>query len=404
MIFPTNLLKQSVTQAFLVMGLFLGALDIAHAQSIDCGQVDPRTGVLSFQFNGSFDKTSVAGAQFIVRRLSDGRLVAHSAPAFNESEAFPNSIDLPLNESLAVGDLYALYIEGLRFGDKTPKMLAALQALERCGKPDGGAETPEGRDDANVYLSGMLTTSSGNDLNGTIDAKLRRRVYLTNTVTNSDPAIISDVGLVFDLKASGDPEADPDSMNFGAEWEMELTRARFKGPINYLFNYIYPKIESERDFGNTNLLLENRLKIGLKRPVKKPWAPVLSPFIGQELGKNLRSPLPEAEGNFLFRVKAGTLFNLYFEPGLKHLQTIELDAEYTRRWPLRRELSFEEDEDKKLKLVEFGKRPRDYVRANLNFLFKDSFGATIGYEYGELPPSFKLVDHKLKIGLVFKTK
>lgn len=400
----TNLIHRCFMLAILALGFSLSAINLAKAQSIDCGQVDPRTGVLSFQFTSSFDKTSLAGAQFIIRRLSDGRLIEHSAPRINESEDFPNSIDMPLKEPLISGDLYALYIEGLRFGDKSPKMLAALQALERCGKPEGGADTPEGRDDANVYLSGMLTTSSGNDLNGTIDAKLRRQVYLTNTVTNSNPAIISDVGLVFDLKASGDPEADPDSMNFGAEWEMELTRARFKGPINYLFNYIYPKIESERDFGNTNLLLENRLKFGLKRPVKKPWAPVFSPFIGQEVGKNLRSPLPQAEGNFLYRLKAGTLFNLYFEPGLKNLHTIELDAEYTRRWPLRRELSFEEDEDKKLKLVEFGKRPRDYVRANLNFLFKDSFGATIGYEYGELPPSFKLVDHKLKIGLVFKTK
>jgi hypothetical protein len=150
--------------------------------------------------------------------------------------------------------------------------------------------------------------------------------------------------------------------------------------------------------------LENRLKIGLKRPLRKAWAPVFSPFIGQEVGKNLRSPLKEAEGNFIYRAKAGTLFNLFFEPRLKNLQTIEFDAEYTRRWPLRNELSFKEDKDKKLKLVEFGKRPRDYVRANLNFLFTDSFGATVGYEYGELPPSFKLVDHKLKIGLVYKTK
>jgi hypothetical protein len=400
---PKPLLRY-LKSVFMAAILLLTAISVSHAQSIDCGQVDSSTNVLSFQFTSAFDKTSVSGATIIVRRLSDGKLVRHSAPRFNEGEDLPNSMDLTLDEALVAGELYAIYVTGLKFGDKTPKMLSSLEALKRCGKPEGGPNTPQGRDDANVYLSGMLTTSSGEALNGTLDAKLRRQVYVTDTLKNSDPAVISDVGLVFDFKASGDAKADPDSMNFGAEWEMEFTRARFKGPINYLFNYLYPKIESERDFDNTNLLLENRLKIGLKRPAPKPWAPVFSPFIGQELGKNLRSPLQEAEGNFLYRVKAGTLLNLYFEPGLENLKTIELDAEYTRRWPLRRELSFKEDKDKNLTLLEIGKRPRDYVRANLNFLFRDDFGATIGYEYGELPPSFKLVDHKLKVGLVFKTK
>jgi hypothetical protein len=248
----------------------------------------------------------------------------------------------------------------------------------------------------------MVTTSSGEDLHGTVDAKLRRSLYITDTVVNSDPALINDLGLAVDFKASGDPEADPDSFNFGVELETEFTRVRNSGPINYFFNYFYPKIESERDFDNTNLMFEDRLKIGLKRPFRKLWAPLFSPFAGVEVGKNLRSPLPAAEGSGVFRIKAGTLLNFYFRPKLRGLQTIELDAEYTRRWLLRRELSFEEDDDKNLVLVEFGKRPRDYANANLNFMFTDNFGATVGYEYGELPPSFKLVDHKLKIGFVFK--
>lgn len=383
--------------------LGLAALNSVQAQKIDCGQLHPDASILSFQFSASFDKTSLPSAQFIVRKISDGSLIPHSGPQINDSEESPNAVQLTLQQPLTADDVYVLYVEGLRFGAKTPKLMTAVKGLDRCA-PEGGPDVPEGRDDANVYLSGMLTTSSGEDLNGTIDAKLRRRVYVTDTLKNPNPSIISDVGLVFDLKASGDPEADPDSLNFGAEWEMELTRARFKGPIQYLFHSIYPKIESERDFDNTNLLLENRLKIGLKRRPQKSWGPLFSPFIGQEIGKNLRSPLPEAEGNFLYRLKAGTLLNLYFEPGLKYLQTVELDAEYTRRWPLRRELRFEEDDDKNLKLVEYGTRPRDYVRVNLNFILKDALGVTVGYEYGELPPSFKLVDHKLKLGLVFKIK
>ncbi len=399
--------RASSTQHFmraLLCGVsMLLTANVAGAQGIDCGRLDPKTRVLSFQFTHSFDKNSFRNAQFVLRRMSDGDAIKHSDPRFNDQEDKPNSVEFTLDESLVDDEVYVLYVERLRFGTKSPKMLAPIQALRKCGEPEK-PDTPEGRDDANVYLAGMLTTSSGNDLNGTIDAKLRRTFYNTDTVANPDSALISDIGLAFDLKASGDPEADPDSMNFGVEWEMEFARSRSKGPISGLFNYLYPKIESERDFGNTNFLVEHRLKMVLKRPQPKLWSPVFTPFVGEEIGKNIKSPLAAAEGNFLYRIKAGTLLSFFFQPRLENLKTIEFEAEYTRRWPLRRELGFEEDEDKNLTLVEFSKRPRDYVKGNLNFLIKDNFGLTVGYEYGELPPSFKLVDHKLKIGLVFKTK
>lgn len=389
-------------RVLLIGGFFALATPVVRAQSIECVQFDAASNQLSFQFTSTFTRTSVGGAEFIVRKLSDGSEVTHTGTDIG-GEELPNSIVLTLASPLVSGELYVLYVANLKFGSKSPKMIAPIDATKRCGEPDE-PDTPEGRDDANLYLEGMLTTSSGEGLHGTIDTKLRRSLYITDTTTNSNPSLIHDLGLALDFKASGDPEADPDSFNFGVELETEFTKARDAGPIKYVFNYLYPKIESERDFDNTNLLLEDRVKFGLRRPWPKPWAPVFSPFAGIEVGKNLRSPLEAAEGNAIFRVKAGTLLNFYFEPNLNNLQTIEFDAEYTRRWPLRRELSFEEDDDKNLVLVEFGKRPRDYVKANLNFMLTDSFGVTVGYEYGELPPSFKLVDHKLKIGLVFKTK
>lgn len=387
-------------RALLIAGIFVLATPAVMAQSIECVQFNAANKQLSFQFTNTFTRGSLPLAQFIVRKLSDGSIVGHSGPIIGEEE-LPNSMVLILNSTLVPGELYVLYVSGLQFGSKVPQMIAPIDATKRCGEPEE-PDTPEGRDDANLYLAGMLTTSSGEGLHGTVDAKLRHSLYITDTITNSDPHLINDLGLAADFKASGDPEADPDSFNFGVELQTNFTRARNTGPIKYLFNYLYPKIESERDFDNTNLLLEDRLKIGIKRPFRRPWAPLFSPFVGVEVGKNLRSPLQAAEGSGVLRIKAGTLLNFYFEPKLKNLQIIELDAEYTRRWLLRRELGFEEDDDKNLLLVEFGKRPRDYVNANLNFMFTDSFGATVGYEYGELPPSFKLVDHKLKIGLIFK--
>lgn len=366
----TSKTTRNLWPVLLIAVVLMLATPAVKAQSIECVLFNPANNRLSFQFTATFTRTSVPGAQFIIRKLSDGSEVRHGEPDPGQEQR-PNSVALILSDALVPGELYVLYVTGLQFGNKTPQLIAPVDATSKCGETDG-PETPEGRDDANVYLSGMVTTSSGEDLHGTVDAKLRRSLYITDTVVNSDPALINDLGLAIDFKASGDPEADPDSFNFGVELETEFTRVRNSGPINYFFNYFYPKIESERDFDNTNLMFEDRLKIGLKRPFRKLWAPLFSPFAGVEVGKNLRSPLPAAEGSGVFRIKAGTLLNFYFRPKLRGLQTIELDAEYTRRWLLRRELSFEEDDDKNLVLVEFGKRPRDYANANLNFMFTDN--------------------------------
>jgi hypothetical protein len=128
------------------------------------------------------------------------------------------------------------------------------------------------------------------------------------------------------------------------------------------------------------------------------------PFIGQELGANINSPLREAQGKFIYRPMAGTTFNLIFPVQVAGFQAISLEGSYIRRWPLRREVSFEEDDDGNLTALSIGKSPRDFVTAKANFDFTKAFGLSVGYEYGELPPNFKLVDHKTTIGLTYKIK
>lgn len=400
--------------AGLTVGALLWSAPAARAQAIECGQFNPGSRRVTWQFNRTFTRSSAATTVVTIFRMPSGapagggppqpEAIASGAPTPGQDELTNTmALALPAGQDIVAGNLYLIYVDGVEFGGNRLRLTAEFKADTRCGEPEA-EETPEGRDDANVYVAGTLSTSSGSGLHGTIDSKLRRTVYQTDTLKNPDPSVISDVGLMFDLKASGDPEADPDSLNLGVEWQMDLRGANDKGPLNYLFHNLYPKIEAERDFGNVNAVLDHNLKFGLRRPVPKTWAPVITPFIGQELGKNLQSPLDAAEGGSIYRLKAGTFLNLFFEPAMRGLRKIEVDAEYTRRWPLRRELYFEEDDEGALRLVEISKRPRDYVRANLNFMFRDDFGASVGYEYGELPPSFKLVDHKLKIGLVYKTK
>lgn len=258
----------------------------------------------------------------------------------------------------------------------------------------------DGREDANIYLSGEYSGASGKKFNGSVDAKIEipfRKVIRNRTHTFSP---------FFEIKASNDPKADPDSMNFGLNWEWPIWRYRgdLGAPIRRIIWRNAPKIESQRDFDNTNFIWESRFRFMSRTYAAKHVTFYFRPFLGQELGANINSPVKEAQGKFLYRPIAGTTLNLIFPIQAAGLQDISIEGSYIRRWPLRREVSFEEDDNGKLNTVSIGKSPRDYVTAKVNFDFTKAFGATISYEYGQLPPTFKLVDHKTTIGLTYRVK
>lgn len=259
----------------------------------------------------------------------------------------------------------------------------------------------DGREDANIYLSGEYSGASGTDFNGSVDIKVEipfRKILRGRTHSFSP---------FFELKASSDAKADPDNMNFGLSWEWPVWRYRgdnLQAPIRRIIWRNAPKIESERDFDNTNFIWESRFRLMSRTYASKHATFYFRPFVGQELGANINSPISDAKGKFLYRPTAGTTLNLVFPIQAAGLQEISLEGSYIRRWPLRREVSFAEDDDGNLQTISIGKSPRDYVTTKINLDFSKAFGATISYEYGELPPSFKLVDHKTSIGLTYKVK
>jgi hypothetical protein len=51
-----------------------------------------------------------------------------------------------------------------------------------------------------------------------------------------------------------------------------------------------------------------------------------------------------------------------------------------------------------------GTNPRPHVVTTLDFMFTEYAGLSLGYEYGSLPPTFKLVNNKVSAGLVIKLK
>lgn len=347
---------------------------------------------------------------------------------FNTGRATPNTVTLTVDPAVRLdGDgVYHLYVFNLRFIETSGSEIsraglcpakqlqrpvsveAAAQPTPTPGAPDASEAdeglsltAADGREDANFYASGEVTRPSGESFLGTVDIKIDYPVkkVIQNRVHSYGP--------FFELKASSDPGADPDSLEFGFNSRFPLWRYRgpnLSVPFRRLIWKNSPKIEAERDFGNVNFIHETRFTLLSKTYLTGATTYYFRPFAGLEIGKNFVNPLEEAEGQFIARPFAGSTFNVIFPLTRGPMQSVTFESSYIRRWPLRNEIKFEEDDEGNLKPVGIGTGPRDYATARLNFDFAKFYSAFVGYEYGSIPPSFKLVDHKMTVGLTFKAK
>lgn len=313
-----------------------------------------------------------------------------------------NVVLLVVNQELSGGDKgrYLLSLVGVKFSGK--EIERTTQALTFVAPPTAQSTTAttatprdrvlskaNDRDEADVFFSGEVSRASGTAFTGTIDLKLGYPQYLdfwkrSHIVTP-----------LFQLKASSDPKADADSLKLGGEWKVPLRDTL------YLKNSLL--IESQRNFRNTNFIAGSRFML---LPRVATFGQLnFKPFLGAEVGKNLVSPVSAAEGKALARVLTGAYLNLNFKLGLPAIKAIGFEGTYERRILLRREVGFktveEEGKEPRLVLVEYGKRPRQWAEAKLKFRFSELVGTYVGYEYGELPPAYKLVNHQLKVGLTF---
>lgn len=278
------------------------------------------------------------------------------------------------------------------------KLIAPLSTVTPTTRPAStdffAKSKAKGRNDSNVYLAGSIEGASGSGPQISADIKVESpsRVNL---------GIFKRVGPYFDLKASTSEKADANTLKFGGKLS-----APFNVSSSFLGGIVWETIggfESDRRFDNVNTILDNRLYFapgGLGNNATL----YLQPFIGFELGRNLKSPVAEAEDRTLARGMVGA--SLYIDLYPKKTGAIFLQTDYIRRFLLKREISFKEDKDSGLLALEVGKGARDYLQTAIEFEISDFTGIKLGYEYGSLPPNFQLVDHKYSISLVhkFKTK
>jgi hypothetical protein len=307
----------------------------------------------------------------------------------------------PLNAS----DTYILSVPNLTFNGCKPSKLAFTKVTilkpvppgQQPQKPSPFAEAKStGRADSDIYIAGQLEGAKGSSAVKTLDAKIQLPIGVSFFRENQDLLPF------FDFKVSSNKKADPDSLKFGA-----MIRSPFVTNKSWVRDIVWDtegRIEGNKNFKNINGIWANTVYF-LPPVIGSGKAQLfVQPFIGFELGGNLRSPVKEAEHRGIARAMTGASVYLNFFTGNGLVDAISLQTDYIRRWPLRGEISFTEDKDKNLIPLFIGRNPRDYVQSKVQFEMSKYFAITIGHEYGSLPPNFKLVDNKYSVGFVYKKR
>jgi hypothetical protein len=257
----------------------------------------------------------------------------------------------------------------------------------------------EDRDASNVYASVSITKSRTKAAVKSVDILID-----TPVVLNTKP--IQRIGPLFELQI-GDPQdkGDPDSVKAGASWKFPIQPESLNDfPIIGFQERNDFFIESDRRLDNVNFIWSNRFTLVSKTYYTKKSKFRFAIPLGNELGVNLTSPIATAKHRLIERPFVGAYASLIFPLNKPWMNRIGVEIDYIRRFPLRKELTFDEDDNHDLIVKSFGTNPREYVKSKLNFDLNKPFGISLGYEYGRKPPLYKLVDSKFSIGFTYKIK
>lgn len=279
--------------------------------------------------------------------------------------------------------------------EEDKKTVVALQVFQigSQGSTELENKEPEGRDDANIYLSGEAIVERKEKPQFSLDIKLEKETAIKDIPLR--------LAFFTEIKASNDDGAT-DKSNGGIKFIGTANRFRYEGSA---------ELETDYKFRVTNFITSQELRYLLptwRFPRTETPNAILFPrlFIGAELGANLKSPVQRDERG-IARVKAGALLTLkIFDPFGKSsfldlgIRKLVWENKFEQRWFLTKEQAYDTQDDE-LILRDFGRKPRGHFLSSLHFMFNDFFGPTLKYEWGQLPPLYKKVDHRLTFGLAF---
>ena len=266
----------------------------------------------------------------------------------------------------------------------------------------------KGKNDADIYFSGEATAARGNKPSYSIESKfsyLFRMIRKIETGDQNHPLEFKDYGALgftatFDSGANS--TIDPDSITLAGTYQ----RAFLFGPsptgIRLNSNFIGFELDKDNQTRNLVSEVDATLILPSKRLNKSETNPAFATMdflFGVEGGHNYKNELqPDGLGNF-WRPKFGAgAYLLILKPGI--FERISFNTEYKIRLPRSAEIFTEMVNGSKMTFLT--KKPRHYVATDLDFMFAPSYGLTLKYRYGSLPPTFNLVDHKASVGFVLQ--
>lgn len=263
----------------------------------------------------------------------------------------------------------------------------------------------KGRDDADLYLAGLVNGAVGTKASYTADIKAQFR-YLISKASSGDEEhnkFRSGVWFVpnFDLKASTDPKADGNSVSMGMAFP--FGRPLSNQSIRWVDLEPGVQGESDKQFRDINTIFRFRSYFLVRNFGSGRLQFLPQPYLGFEVGDNVKSPVSRAYVGGIARPSAGVHVYLNFFKAATPGRQAFVESEYIRRWPLRGEPVFSQDKSGNLVLNSVGTSPRDCVTTKIEYDFVDYFGITVQHDYGELPPVFTKVNNKYTVGLVLKT-
>lgn len=316
----------------------------------------------------------------------------------NENPVTQIEVIVSLQARLADKNNYLVKINQLASPDciQAPTVIKSLGAAS--GSSSSATKTTlaksKDRKESDIYIQGLAEGAHKQKTFFTVDALVKRK-FRFGPKDYLEP--------VFELKTSTSKKADPDSASLGVNYIR--TVGVYKDFLSLRsFDFANgAKLESDTDFKNVNLLYQTRADFAFEKLsyANGSQAIEVNPFIGFELGRNLKSPVAEAENRLLARPLFGA--NLYVQFFSNDEKVLAFETQFTRRLLLRREVAFKTDNDNFIALP-ISSKPRDYIKSSLNFDFSKNFGFSATYEYGQLPPKYALVDSKFGFGLLFKGK
>jgi len=214
------------------------------------------------------------------------------------------------------------------------------------------------------------------------------------------------LGFLGAVKTDKRKQADPDSYRVFGAYQIAAKKEPIWPLQGVLFTWLIGGAEFERQAKNTNFisspLLDFPLRLRGEINTQKAVVPVLIPEIGMEVGNNFGNAVNPGGQGFIARGVLGGNFSVTFNPKAKLFQGIHLTSNYKLRLPAREEVFTDTTTNSSGKVIDvpfLSTKPRHYIKNELGFTLWEPFSFTITHEYGDIPPAFRLVDHKVTIGL-----